>query len=501
MDKLIGWFKNRGPFVATLVLLLAIPIYPKFPLQAVEGTYVAIRVVDILTAGGILFCLISQILKGFPLLKSRIFKLFLLYWTAGLIANIAGFGITGLPSYRLAILHWIRRIQYMSLFFLAYQSVNNKRDIKDIKRIVSLAFLFVFLYSMGQKFFHLPVISTMNEEFSKGRLLFLDKWTRISSTFAGHYDLASWLVMFLAIIPTTAATAKKWLGKVISFILGILGIYLLVLTASRVSFIAYLIAITATLVLLKKFRWLILVLTISLFFAFTSKELNARLRTSLKRFPAVDQKIAQITEIWETESNRVGKKIKEISLKRKKPTPTSEVSVVEPTPEEDEQIPVQPDEDAFLEPEKEKIDKEVRTWPTPEEAAAAAARSSNIRFAVEWPRAVKAFQKNPLTGTGYSSLGLATDNDYLRAAGETGIIGLGSFILINLHLLVFFWKKIRNKSHNWQYSAGFIGIIIGILANGLYIDVFEASKVAFYYWMLMGIGYKISNLQFSNFQK
>lgn len=491
MDKLIIWFKERAPLIATLILLFAIPIYPKFPFQPVEGTHVAIRIDDFLVGGAILICLISQMIKGLPLLKSRIFKLILFYWLAGLIANLAAFGINGLVSVNLATFHWLRRIQYMSLFFLGYQAVNTKKDIRDIKIMAGLTFLAIFIFSLGQKYWRLPVISTMNEEFAKGQLLYLDKWTRISGSFAGHYDLAGWLVIFLALLPPVAATTKKWLGKAISFVLGILGIYLLVLTASRVSFIAYLIGITTTLVLLKKFRWLILVLVISLSFTFTSKELNARLRTSLKHLPAVDQKIAQISQIWETESNKVGNKIKEIKLKRKKPT--TEVSVVEPTPEESDKIVSQPDQKTSSEPEKEKIVKELRTWPTPEEAAAAAARSSNIRFEVEWPRAIRAFLKNSLTGTGFSSLGLATDNDYLRLLGETGIIGFTSFMLIIGHLMFAFWKKIRKKDLNWKYAAGFIGAIIGILANAIYIDIFEASKVALYFWLLMGIGYKIVN--------
>src|SRR5205814_2283829 len=45
-------------------------------------------------------------------------------------------------------------------------------------------------------------------------------------------------------------------------------------------------------------------------------------------------------------------------------------------------------------------------------------RSTSIRLNVEWPRAVRALTKNPLLGTGYSSITLATDNDYLRALGE-----------------------------------------------------------------------------------
>ena len=57
-------------------------------------------------------------------------------------------------------------------------------------------------------------------------------------------------------------------------------------------------------------------------------------------------------------------------------------------------------------------------------------RSFQIRLNIEWPRAIRAFWKNPFLGTGYSSITIATDNDYLRILGETGIFGLLSFVLL-----------------------------------------------------------------------
>ncbi len=493
MEKLISWFKTRGPFLATIILLVAVPIYPKFPLKAVGGTYVSIRLIDLLVGGGFLICLISQILKGLPILKSKIFKLFMIYWLAGLAANLAAVGITDLVSVKLAFFHWLRRIEYMGLFFLAYQSITDEdkeRNIADISLFVGASLFFVFVYGLGQKFLQFPVISTMNEEFSKGILLYLDKWTRINSTFAGHYDLAAWLVMILALLPACITEVKQGWKKIVGFLLGLFGLYLLILTASRVSFIAYLIAITASLVFMRKFKWIVPVLMVSLLFGLTSKELNARLRSTIPATPAIDEKIAYISDIWETESKKVSDKVKNIKLRRKKrmPTPTPEPVTQQPTEEPTDQRGPEPEDEP-----KEKIDKEVRTWPTREEAAAAAARSSNIRFEVEWPRAVRAFIKNPLTGTGLSSLGLATDNDYLRLLGESGLIGFGGFMLIIVHLLVSFWRHLKTKKKYWMYSAGMIGLMAGILANAVFIDIFEASKVAFYFWMLMGIGYKISD--------
>jgi len=504
MEKLLNWFKNRGPTVAAIVLLAVIPLYPKFPLKSIGGTYVSIRLVDLLVAGGVFLGAISQLLEGGQIFKSKIFKLFIIYWLAGFVANLVGWYVLGTISPKIAFLHWARRVEYMSLFFIAFQAIKTKKDLKDCQLVIGLALLGVFIYGWGQKYWQFPVISTMNEEFSKGVLLYLDKWTRINSTFAGHYDLAAWLVMILSLFPAGLSRLKSWWKKILGFILGFFGLFLLVLTASRVSFFAYLIGISGSLLFLRKYKWIPPVLLFSLFLGFTSKELNARLRSTLPSMPELNKKIAYVSDFWETETKKVSDSInKNVSdrlkrLRRKKVTPTPIPTALEPTevPLEEGIVSVPTKKEEV----KKKV-KEIRTWPTREEAEAAAARSSNIRFQVEWPRAIKAFLKNPLTGTGFSSLGLATDNDYLRLMGETGITGLGSFMLIIIHLLRTFWQAVRKKTFNWQFAAGLIGLLLGILANGLFIDIFEASKVAFYFWLLMGIGYKISNSQFSNLQK
>lgn len=468
MAKLLNWFKTRSLFIFSLVLLIAVPLYPKFPLKGVEGTWVAIRVDDFLIGIAILAWALNQFLRKIPIRKSRIFQLFVLYWLIGLLANISAFLITDVINWRLALIHWLRRIEYMSLFFIAFDSFSQKKDFKALISGIWLTLVAVFTYGLGQKYWGWPVISTMNEEFSKGILLYLDKWTRISSTFAGHYDLAVWLVMILAITPAIIVYSKKWWQKILVFIPGLMAFHLLILTASRISFAAYLIGITFTLVFLKKHWWLFPVLGLSLFFGFQSKELNARLAASFEFIPVISQKVSQKMAFL------------------KKPAPTPAPTLI-PTP-----LPTEILRPGEIAPTKRpKKIRELRTWPKPEEAQAAAVRSSNIRFQVEWPRAVRAFLRNPLLGSGFSSLGLATDNDYLRMLGETGIMGASAFLLIIFHLLKEGFSIVIKKKENWILAAGFLGAMIGFISNAVFIDVFEASKIAFYFWLLMGLMYKL----------
>ncbi|MBU2592717.1 O-antigen ligase family protein [Patescibacteria group bacterium] len=470
MGKLLNWFKNRISLISSLVLLIAIPLYPKFPLKNVGGTWVSIRVDDLLIASVLFFWFLSQILKGFKAFKTKLFRVFFYFWLVGLISAFSAIFITGAVNPNLVFFHWLRRIEYMSLFFVSFDALSDKKEAKNFLWAILLALTGVFVYGIGQKYWNLPVISTMNQEFSKGLLLYLDQWTRISSTFAGHYDLAVWLVMVLSLLPAAILTFKKGWQKILAALFFAIAFYLLVLTASRVSFVAYLLGITTTLLLTKKYRWLPPILLISLFFGFQSKELNARLTASIKSVPVVGQLISE-KKLWQN-----------LISFRKKAEPTLAPAEISPTPVAEEKKEVLTE----TLPKPTRILREARTWPTPEEAELAAIRSSNIRFRVEWPRAVKAFIKNPLLGTGYSSLGLATDNDYLRMLGEIGLIGAFSFFLI---IFIFFKDAlvfIAGKKENWIVVSGLFGAMIGFLSNAVFIDVFEASKVAFYFWLLMG---------------
>ena len=76
-------------------------------------------------------------------------------------------------------------------------------------------------------------------------------------------------------------------------------------------------------------------------------------------------------------------------------------------------------------------------------------------------------------GTGYSSITLATDNDYLRLLGEVGILGFLAFFLIFIRI----GKKIYDsfpliKSFTGvelAFMAAFVGALPGIFINAMFI--------------------------------
>ena len=219
-------------------------------------------------------------------------------------------------------------------------------------------------------------------------------------------------------------------------------------SGSRISAFSYLVSSTLSLLFVKKYKAIPVVLILSLIIFSMSQNLTSRY---LRIFQVTGRKLIGSLIIDKVspdyifaQENSVG-----IPVKREVPIPT-------PTP-----LPIFED------------------------------RSTSIRLNVEWPRAIRSFYKNPLLGTGYSSNTLATDNDYLRLAGEVGLLGFFAFTLILLRIVNAVLKKFpltqNFKGINLAFIGGVSGGFVGILINAILLDVFEASKFAIIFWLIMGI--------------
>jgi O-antigen ligase len=237
--------------------------------------------------------------------------------------------------------------------------------------------------------------------------------------------------------------------KTISLAVILSGMWLLSFSGSRISAASYLVAATLSLILLKKYKIIPVLVLISILFFGMSTNLTSRYQRLIdvgkekieeinNKLP-FDPSLGEVMAVEELDSN----------------SPRRKTTVATPTP-----VPVFED------------------------------RSTSIRFDVEWPRALRALSKNPLLGTGYSSITLATDNDYLRLLGEVGILGFLAFFLIFIRI----GKKILDslplvknfKGIELAFLAGFVGALPGIFINAIFIDVFEASKFAIIFWLLAG---------------
>ena len=409
----------------TAAILIFIPLYPKFPLFFFPGSTVAIRIEDFLIGFTFVIFIINLVLSKKFKLPPLGFQI-LIYLAIGLISSLSAVLITKNVTPVIVILHLARRIEYLLVFFFVYYvGISGWLTRRFLFELILLPVIGVFGYGIAQIYFQAPVISTMNTEFAKGVALTLQPGVMLSSTFAGHYDLAIYLIMILAYITSLLSFTKKKIQLSGLFLSFVSLLWILTQTSSRIAILGLVFSIGQICLLRKR-----LVLGIVLIFLvgvsiLTSPSLIARLGNLLRVFQAKIQTSLIIRPVLAVETLR----------------------------------PIQQD------------------------------RSTSIRFDIEWPRAMRSFYKNPFLGTGYSSITLATDNEYLRALGETGVLGFLAFASILTALgkgIYARYQKAKSKLDK-TITLGSLGVFSIFLISAIFLDVFEASKIAILFWAFTGL--------------
>lgn len=487
MGKLLNWLKQFDNNLVKILLIgfvFFVPLWPKLPFKMVNYTYIAIRFDDIYLAILAFIFLIQLLRKKVSLNKKFIlpFTFFLsavfisFFWNAYVSKNIE------IPN--LGLLHSLRRVEYMIMFFIASSVIKTKKDFWQVISYFFISVLLVILYGLGQKFLNFPAVQTMNPEYAKGYILYLTPEARISSTFGGHYDLAIYLVMAIPVILSFYFAKEK--NSYLYLFIGAL--LILLYTSSRSSFIAYFVATVAFLLFIRKFKFLIFVLILTTGLMFTTGEITKRfLKTFQVRRILVDERtgavyIGQTITTKELPAGSFYVKLKgqsgdNLDIFRK-------------------QVVQEKLREATLSGEISSSDKEKYMASLSANLKSINTVVSDIsmatRLQVEWPRAINAFKKNLLLGTGPSSLTEATDGDYFRWLGEYGLLGTIAFLNILFLILKTVWDKIKKLPFNDKLIGyGFIFSFFALFINASYIDAFEASKVAYTFWTLSGlfIGY------------
>lgn len=443
-------------------LLIAIPVYPKFPLFNLPGIYVAVRAEDFLILALSVFTFFKVLQNPKVFFKDRINQAFFLFFIAGFIALLSGIFLTHTVVPHVGLLHLARRIEYVMPFMMA-AILTRPEYPRFFVQILVVVSIVVSLYAFGQMYLEFPVISTQNYEFSKGLALQWVPGARLHSTFAGHYDLAAFLVIILPIFWALFFATKTIAERIYIFIGIASSFWLLVTASSRISISAYFAGVGITLWLLNKRLFIIPVFAISIILMLAMGDLSQRYKYSFDtirtQIPLIKEKIMLL-----------------INQKKESFLP-------------------QP---VFAQEEERKFTAPIRHFsatPEPEGPPVIEDRSTSIRLNVEWPRALRSLFKNPLLGTGYSSITLATDNDYLRLLGEVGVLGFMAFLLVMVRIWKRLWRFIistQKITEEKAFVVGSVGVFAGILVNALFIDVFEASKVALVFWAILGISVAIA---------
>src|SRR5688500_16015867 len=130
--KLFKWFSDNILFVIVLFLLAFIPLYPKKPLLDVVNTWVYIRAEDFVVFSVLLVWMWLLVKKKINL-KTPLTMPIVLFWIVGALSTIHGILLIfpELPNVfpNLAFMSFLRRIEYLSLFFIAYAAMKDKKQV------------------------------------------------------------------------------------------------------------------------------------------------------------------------------------------------------------------------------------------------------------------------------------------------------------------------------------------------------------------------------------
>lgn len=536
MKKIFNSIYDNILFVLTLFLLAFIPLYPKLPLLDIVNTWVYIRLEDLVVVL-VLALWTTLLLRKKITLNTPLTMPIIIFWIIGGIATIHGVLLIfpGLANVfpNVAFLSFLRRIEYLSLFFVAYIGIKDKRALLYVIAVLVLTLIFVIGYGIGQKYLGFPAYLTMNEEFAKGIPIQLSPLSRVPSTFGGHYDLAAYLVLVIPILTSLVFGFRNYLLKLALLICATSGFVLLFMTVSRVSFFVLLVSLVLVLFFQKRrlvfFSVPVLVLVLIIFFSLqpsllgrfgsTIKEVDVLVDASsgeaighvetvpLKYFE--DKIIIQkfVRNKLELDAAISGKEEDSLFASPSAIIPFSklalppQVIVVKTNAPTGENLPQGTGYiNLTLAPVAKRIGEFFYEKPKQKGAfilhgdflvkrAAAYDLSFTTRFQGEWPRAIAAFKRNILFGSGYGSISLAVDNNYLRILGEVGSLGFASFFAIFITAGIYIRRVLPNVSSPVvrSFVLGFIAGVVGLVLNAILIDVFEASKIAFLLWLLTGV--------------
>lgn len=535
--KIFRWFSDNILFVFTLFLLAFVPLYPKLPFLDVKNTWVYVRAEDFVVVFVLLIWIFLIIRKKISL-RTPLTMPILLFWIIGGLATVHGilliFPETANVFPNVAFLSFLRRIEYISLFFISYSGMKDKRFLSYVILTLVTTLFLVSAYGFGQKYLGFPAYLTMNEEFAKGEAIRLSALSRVPSTFAGHYDLAAYLVLVIPILVSLIFGFRNWIVRAILMVSISFGLILLFMTVSRVSFFVLLISLGLVLFFQKKklviFSLPIVAILFFVFLSFTPallerfgntiKEVDVLVDASngevighTKVVPAayfenklVLQRTFQnrntLDASTDTRSDRILATYSAILPFEK--IPPSVVLIVPPNAPTGENLP---QGTGYINLHLSPVTKRLKNFfyeskQTSEtgkafvfqgnfliKRASAYDLSFTTRFQGEWPNAIKAFKRNILFGSGYGSISLAIDNNYLRILGEVGLFGFAAFLVIFISVGVYIQKILPHVESPVARSfvLGFTAGVVGLALNALFIDVFEASKVAFLLWLLTGV--------------
>lgn len=468
----------------TLGLLSFLLLMPKLRFIPVSGTYVNIRVEDFVVA--LIYGLwgVGWLMGRFSLRKVFNYQPVLIFLVYGGIITFLGITVFGtVKEPHLGVLHWLRRVEYFGIYFLAATSLKRER-LKEYLYVLLSIGIITWFYAVLQWQNVVPGAHTLNKS---GKLEAYSQIGYVISTFAAHYDYGAFLILMVALSIWGYFSHRNRRAKLFFVFWAFAFWWMSRLVYGRAAYLGMLLA--AGLMLgVKLSPWAFLpsyevLRTFDRYFGgrFSRYSYNFRFDIlpgrPLRPTPTVPSPTPSTVESAVTTGSDKFTSTAKPAL-TPHPGPTQAQSQF-----------------------KEQLDALVTKWSDSLNSVIGRVDvkldpSANIRLR-EWPDALAKVGYHFFWGGGYYTAGLGTDNDYVRHLVEVGVIGSALFFLIIFDFMRVMWRNFKAQLDPWakHFHLAMLVFVIGLLVEAVFIDIFASSKIAFTFWFLMGLVSRYSKIE------
>ncbi len=418
---LIMFFLNEKAVVYSLVFVII--LLPKVNMLNIPGTYVAVRSEDFMVLTVSFLAVLYVLIRKKPPVVPRIMIPISIFVSAVFVSLIAGIYQGTIENGFLGSLFFIRKIEYLIPFFIAYLMFE-KKDAAYLGRIFPITFFISAVIGLFQQFqliggFYLGIYAPLVVG-------------RIFSTFSGPYEYSIFLALVFSYFLVEYLTGEKN-KPILLLLLGAI-FYMALLTAARIAVVSIVTVSILVAFSEKKIKSLLPLLTVLLVIALMLMPFTAK-----SRFQSFFEEgtLPALTEIG---SGAL-----------------------------------------------------VQTAAYSEGYGGGIDMSAVSRY-IKWLNVFQGFSRHPFFGSGPSAFGEAVDGEYVRVLGESGIFGILAFAWLMYNLFMMSYKYYRRADSDElarKYSLFMLAALSVLLINALFIDVFEASKIAMLFWLLIGVQCKI----------
>jgi hypothetical protein len=463
-------------------LLAIIILLPKMPLISINGTYVNVRIEDFLVVIIYGLWVIGWIAGRYSLPKVFNRKAVIGFLIYGFIITALGILVfQTVKSPHLGALHWIRRVEYMGMYFIVATVAKKENLAKYIYSILGMGVL-TWIYGFLQWQDIVVAFHTLNKSGVAGT------YTEIGyviSSFGAHYDFGAFLILMMMFSVWGYYTHTKWWKRILFVLLALAFWWMSRLAYARAAYLGMFVGLVVVFAI-RFSGWILLPLyeilqTFDRYFGGRFSRYKYDLKFDI--VPAIPTSPPEPVVL--PTSTLVGDYLPVPSAVYPSlsgtPAPLYNVTPPPPTP-----TPTPYWLTRWL-------DTNVNTLSEKIKGSFGMLDinldpSANVRL-IEWQDGIARVGYHFLWGGGYYTYGLGADNDYLRHMIEVGVIGLSVFLLIIWDFVRLSWRSYHQTiapSHKYFHLA-IIGFITGLLIEAIFIDIFEASKIAFLFWYLMGL--------------